>query len=315
MRTRLGVIGLGAMGTRVLTVAANHIDFEVRRASDLSAAAIDRLAPAHPGILFSTNGMELAEAADLDAVYIATPPASHERFTLAALSSGKAVFCEKPLAVDLAEGRRMRDAAERGGLATAVNFALSDQGSVTEVERALSAGEVGSVRGVDIRLHFPRWPRAFQADARWLDEREQGGFVREVLSHFVYLTDRVLGPLRPVHASLDHAPGASEVAARGLLRAGEVPVHVSGRAGAAGGELYEWVLWGTRRSYLLRDWSELFVSEGEDWRPVELADSSGSQAKRLSLFAAAIRGERGPGLADFAAALRVQEVIEAFHQP
>ena len=300
---RLGIIGLGAMGTRLLTVASQHPDFDVRRVSDPNRQAAD-----FPGLAFSTDSTDLAQADDLDAVYIATPPALHERFALAALASGKAVFCEKPLAVDLAEGQRMAEAAERAGVATAVNFALSDQPSVAEIERA----DVGDVLGVDIRLHFPRWPRPFQADARWLDEREQGGFVREVLSHFVYLTDRILGPLRVEVAGVDYAPGASEVAAHGLLRAGEVPVHVSGRAGMAGAERYEWILWGSRRSYLLRDWSELFVSDGGDWKPVELA--GGSQAERLSLFAAAVRGgDAGPGLADFAAALRVQEVIEAFH--
>ncbi|PZS30305.1 MAG: hypothetical protein DLM58_13890 [Pseudonocardiales bacterium] len=45
-------------------------------------------------------------------------------------------------------------------------------------------------------MGFPEWPRAFQADARWLADRAQGGFVREVLSHFIYLTDRLVGPVR-----------------------------------------------------------------------------------------------------------------------
>ncbi|WP_086829057.1 Gfo/Idh/MocA family protein [Allokutzneria sp. NRRL B-24872] len=300
---RLGIIGLGAMGTRVLGIATQHPDFEVRLVSDPNRSASD-----FPGLRFSTDGADVTGAEDVDAVYIATPPALHERYSLAALASGKAVFCEKPLAVDLAEGQRMAAAASRAGLATAVNFALSDQASVAEIERA----DVGEVLGVDITLRFPQWPRPFQADARWLDEREQGGFVREVLSHFVYLTDRILGPLRVEVAGVDYAPEASEVAAHGLLRAGEVPVHVSGRTGMAGAERYEWILWGSRRSFLLRDWSELFVSEGGDWQPVPL--SGGSQAERLSLFAKAVRGaDAGAGLADFAAALRVQEVVEAFH--
>jgi predicted dehydrogenase len=148
-------------------------------------------------------------------------------------------------------------------------------------------------------------------------KREQGGFIREVFSHFAYLTDRLLGPLRPVDVSVDYPfddPRASEVSARGLLRSGDVPVQVSALSGMAAPELYEWILWGERRSYLLRNWGELFVVDGDGWSPVDLPGDRGSEATRLSLFARAIRGDRQHNLADFAAAFRVQQVVEAFHR-
>jgi predicted dehydrogenase len=308
---RLGIIGLGAMGTRMLNVATEHPDFTVALACDVNPAAADRLPDA---MSFTTNPQEVVKAADLDAVYIATPPAYHAELTVAAMRSGKAVFCEKPLAVSLADGQRMLQVAEETGLANAVNFALSDRSTTTEVARSLRAGEVGEVVGVDVRLSFPLWPRTFQADATWLARREQGGFVREVFSHFAYLTDRLLGPLRTVESSVDYPddPHASEVAARGLLRSGDVAVQVSAFSGVAAPELYEWILWGTRRSYMLRNWAQLYVSDGDGWTEVEPQGDKGSEATRLSLFAKAIAGERSDDLAGFAAAFRVQEVVEAF---
>ncbi|SMD18866.1 Predicted dehydrogenase [Kibdelosporangium aridum] len=297
---RLGIIGLGVMGRRMLEVALDHPDFTVTRASDL--------APADPGVPFTTNPLDVVNASDVDAVYIATPPNFHADLAVAAFESGKAVFCEKPLAVNLEDGKRMLEAATRTGLANAVNFALSDRDAV----RYVAEQDLGTIRGVDIRLQFPRWPRDFQATATWLAQREQGGFVREVLSHFIYLTDRLVGPPRAVGTSVDYAGAGAEIAARGLLRAGDVPVHVSAVADMAGPELYEWVIWGTRRSFLLRDWAQLFVTEGDGWQPVEL-DNHGSEATRLSLFANAIRGVASPDLADFAAGSRVQQAIEAFH--
>jgi predicted dehydrogenase len=310
-KIRLGVIGLGAMGAEMLETAVRHPAFRVVHAADLDQDAVTRLAAAHEHVSFGTDALAVVDAPDLDAVYLATPPATHAALAVRALDSGKAVFSEKPLAISLADGRRMCAAATRTGLATAVNFSLSDRLAVLEVERQLP--ETGTVLGVDIRLQFPSWPRDFQSSATWVAGREQGGFVREVLSHFVYLTDRLLGPLRPEHVSLDLPPAGSETAARGLLRAGDVPVHVSAVAGQAGPEVYEWILWGTKRSYLLRDWAELFVSDGGDWRPVTLDGERGSEHMRLSLFADAIRGGHPANLADFAAALRVQEVVEAFH--
>jgi predicted dehydrogenase len=251
----------------------------------------------------------------VDAVYIATPPAAHADLVVAALNAGKPVFCEKPLAVGAADGLRMVEAARRTGLANAVNFALSDRAAVLEIGRALAAGEVGQVRAVEIRVGFPVWPRAFQAHAGWLDGQAQGGFVREVLSHFVYLTDKLLGPVRTENARVTYpAPDRSETTAAGLLRAGDVPVQVMGVAGVNGPEFYEWTLWGEQRSYRLTGWGTLAAWDGRQWAEVRAAGPPGSDATRLSRFAAAMRGIPQPDLADFAAALRVQTVIEDFHQ-
>lgn len=310
-KIRLGIVGLGAMGAEMLETAVRHPAFRVVHAADLDQHTVDRLSEAHPDVEFGTDAVAVVDA-DLDAVYLATPPATHATLAVRALDAGKAVFSEKPLAVSLADGQRMRAAAARTGLANAVNFSLSDRLAVLEIERQLP--KAGAIRGVDIRLRFPRWPRDFQSAATWVAGREQGGFVREVLSHFVYLTDRLLGPLRPEYVSVDFPDSGSEIAASGLLRAGETPVHVSAVAGPAGPEVYEWILWGTRRSYLLRDWTELYVSDGGDWTPVALDGERGSEFTRLSLFADAIRGAHPANLADFAAALRVQEVVEAFHE-
>jgi predicted dehydrogenase len=296
---RLAVVGLGAMGTRMLAAAQAHPGYTVVAGVDVAPRTLDvPVVTALDDVL-----------SDVDAVYLATPPATHASLALKAFAAGKAVFCEKPLAVDLGEAREMAGAAR--GRPNAVNFALSDMAATLEIERRLP--ELGALRGVEIRLQFPRWPRAFQAEAAWLARSEQGGFVREVLSHFVYLTDRLLGPLTVESVSSDFPePGAAEVAARGVLRGGGgVPVHVSAFSGLAGPEIYEWTVWGTERSLRLDQWSDLSSSDGGAWEPVPLA-RTGSDYSRLTLFAQAVRGERPRDLADFAGGLRVAEVIEAF---
>jgi predicted dehydrogenase len=219
---RLGIIGLGAMGTRMLQVALAHPSYAVTHASDLDPATVSRFQAGHPDVVFSTTPADVL-GADVDAVYVATPPATHAAYVVPALEAGKAVFCEKPLAISAADAEAMVAAAD--GRATAVNFALSDQQATQYVEKALADGRVGDVLGVEIRLHFPEWPRKFQAGATWIDGREQGGFVREVFSHFAYLTDRLLGPLEPVHVELGFGrDGASEHTAYGLIARGPLPL-------------------------------------------------------------------------------------------
>ncbi|MCR3752658.1 Gfo/Idh/MocA family protein [Lentzea californiensis] len=295
---RLAVVGLGAMGTRMLTAARQHPGFTVVAGVDVVPRTLD---------IPVVTTLD-AVLSDVDAVYISTPPASHAELVLKAFGAGKAVFCEKPLAVDLTEARAMAEAAK--GRPNAVNFALSDMVATIEIERRLP--ELGTLRGVEVRLQFPRWPRAFQAEATWLSRSEQGGFVREVLSHFVYLTDRVLGPLAVESVSSDFPePGAAEVAARGVLRGSGVPVHVSAFSGLAGPEVYEWTAWGTERSLRLDQWALLSTSDGGPWEPVAL-EQTGSDYSRLTLFAQAVRGEHPRDLADFASGQRVAEVVEAF---
>lgn len=314
-RIGLGIIGLGAMGTELLEAAASHDDFKVVLCADVNEAAVARERRKYSGIDFTTEPEAVVAAENLDAVYIATPPRFHAAYAMAAMRAGKAVFCEKPLAVDLAEGEAMADLARTTGLANAVNFALADRHATLEIERAFSAGELGRVGSVEIRLAFPQWPRAFQADASWLAGRAEGGFVREVFSHFAYLTDRFIGELEPVFVSLDLPQGgeACEISAFGLFRAGGVPVRVFGQAGLAVPESYEWTIAGSRRAYRLRNWGELQVSDGESWQNVALSGERGSEYTRLSAFARAIRGEPQTNLADFAAGLRVQRAVEAFH--
>lgn len=311
---RLGIIGLGVIGAEMLAAAMQSPDFVVAAAADLDDAALRRTRDQYPALKLTSDPFAVTSSPEIDAVYVATPPAAHAGLVTAALLTDKAVFCEKPLAVDLGEGRRLADlAASLPGVA-AVNFALSDRHAVLRIEDALHHGEIGDVRGVDVRLAFRQWPREFQSSAQWVAGRAQGGLVREVFSHFAYLTDRLLGPLDVVLAELDADPDgrSAEVSARGFFRAGDIPVQLSAFSGVAGPETYEWTLHGTRASYSLRNWSELFRGDSTGWLWTPLSGPRGSEATRLALFARAVRGQHSHNLADFAAAFRVQQVVEAF---
>ena len=331
---RLGIIGLGAMGARVLAVAADHPDVEVVACADPGPEAVERAraatGAAHPGIQFGGDPYAILNRDDIDAVYIASPPSSHAEYAIAALKSGKSVFSEKPLAASIADGEAMAAAAREAAQVSALNFVFADRACAREIRRALRDGEAGDVLGVDIRLTFPIWPREFQRDATWLAERAEGGFVREVGSHFLFLTDRLLGPLTPEHARVifpaaapsaataataTAAAPAAEVGATATFHADGIPVRLTGLVGAAR-ETYEWTLYGSKRSYRIDGWTTVSVSDGGDWTPVQLPSPEGTEHTRLSEFARAVRARRvqGPGsestLADFDAGLRVLRAVE-----
>ncbi len=86
---------------------------------------------------------ELCESAEVDAVFVTSPDAMHHDDALLALRYGKAVLCEKPMAMDAAEAEGMRAAAERAGVLLGVAQNMRWNRSLRWMREAIAAGRVG----------------------------------------------------------------------------------------------------------------------------------------------------------------------------
>lgn len=309
----VAIVGLGAIGRRMLSNIPRVERLHVSGGWDLSAAARAAAARDFPGLALAEGAEALIADPASDIVYIGTPPASHGALARAAMAAGKAVFCEKPLGVDLADSRALARAMRASGLPQAVNLSLAAAGGVGTMRAALESGTLGEVAGLDIRLHFRRWPRAFQAGAHWLAGRAEGGFLREVGTHFLYLAETLFGPARLVDAStrFPDAEGAESHALARLDCAG-VPVTLAGSVGGAGPDLVECTLWGTARSLRLTDFYRLWQSEGGPWAEARPEIANPAEEAYLAQLAELVRLMRGEAhlLPDFDAALSVQELVE-----
>jgi predicted dehydrogenase len=115
---RFGIIGTGRISDWVLKGAAQDPRIKVTaicsRTEDAARAFIARN-PLAKGARIYTSVDEMAADPDVDAVYVGTPNQTHCEYTVKALKAGKHVLCEKPLALNAAEGRRMIEAARDGG--------------------------------------------------------------------------------------------------------------------------------------------------------------------------------------------------------
>ena len=316
MSIGLGIVGFGIMGERLLRAALNHDQSVIRPVAvwDPSPAAAARLQEIAPGLPMLGSAAEVIAACDV--LYIASPPSSHIAHAEAAFAAGKAAFLEKPLASDLAAARRFVAAAEARGARAAVNFPMASSPAVAQ----LSAwrAEIGTPQALAISADFVTWPRGWQqAAASWLAKREDGGFTREVLSHFLFLTRRQLGPLVLQRAEATYPAGdGAETAIRADLTAGGVAVTVSGGVGRTeADEANEWRLAGSGGGIRLRNWSiaEKQAADGnwhtapdalpnEKMRPMVLQG-------QLDKLAALTRGE-AVNLATLREALEVQEIVE-----
>jgi xylose dehydrogenase (NAD/NADP) len=95
----------------------------------------------------------LLDDPDVEAVYIALPNSMHCEWTLAALSAGKNVLCEKPLTLDVEDAIRIFETADRLGLVIAEGFMYRHHPIMTELDGLLTAGAVGDVRYITSAFH------------------------------------------------------------------------------------------------------------------------------------------------------------------
>src|SRR4051812_34735076 len=243
------------MGQRMLNAVLDQSPDLVRVAGawDPSPDAMNRIAGVFPQVGRHPDAASVINASDC--VYVASPPASHLGYARAALQAGKSFFGEKPLAVDLTEAWAFVElAGDRG----AVNFPFASSLGVAALRRWIAEGEVGEPRRVRIEVAFATWPRSWQSDAAgWLDRRAEGGFTREVVSHFLFLCRRLIGPLSGLRARAEFPEsGKSERRIEVTLRAGGVPVIINGSVGETDRDDHNtWLLEGDRGAVRLRDWA------------------------------------------------------------
>jgi predicted dehydrogenase len=151
----------------------------------------------------------------VDAISIATPPASHHSLVLAAAAAGKHILCEKPFAVDAQQAEAMCEAAERAGvvhlLGTEFRFAPGN----ALLARVVQSGRIGDPIDAQFALDVP-----FVASAEsevpdwWRDDGQAGGWLGAYGSHIVDQIRATLGEIESVGALLsvrdDRLAGADD---------------------------------------------------------------------------------------------------------
>jgi len=314
VKPSVAFIGLGVMGHRMLTNMTTHGGFQLAWAWDPDPEQCRIVEQQYPGIKIGETAEQIIVDPDIDVVYIASPPRSHKEYATAAANAGKTVFCEKPLGVDIADSRALIDAVEGSGVKNVVNFPFVDGQAVNMIEAKLLDGTVGDVTGVDLRLHFSSWPRGWQHTASWLAERSEGGFVREVGSHYVFLIEKLFGPATLLDASVRYPKegGLCETHFLAGLECSGVPVSFAGGAGGVGPDRVEFTVWGTKTSYRLWDWNKLQSTTGEDWQDelqnIEDPRQDGYM-RVLDNFLRFLKGDANT-MVPLRAALSVQEIVE-----
>jgi glucose-fructose oxidoreductase len=140
---------------------------------------------------------DMLAGAELDAVIVATPNHFHAPNVIEVAQAGKHVFCEKPMALTLADCRAMIDACRQAGVKLQIGQVLRYLPDFVKAIEMTRAGELGNVRhGIIARYSAPRadWGKT------WRDDPEKvGHFIFEVSVHELDFARCIFG--KPVAVS------------------------------------------------------------------------------------------------------------------
>lgn len=267
----IGIVGAGIVGERIIKQMLQETGIEIRGLYDEQP---DRLAALEKEYKIPVyESLEALLHADIDWLYIGTPPAFHAEIAIKAARTGVNILCEKPLAHNAAAGEQMALAANQNRIHTAMHFPLMYSPAVHEMVRRIRNKSIGKIVRIELQTFFPDWPRPWQQNP-WIASRSQGGFVREVFPHYLQLINRIFGGLTIQSHQITY-PEQQELCETGIIAhghsAGAIPLLLTGISGTGQKELLEFKVYGEKGVLTLQNWSELYLSEKYEERK-RLAD-------------------------------------------
>lgn len=181
MTVRWGLIGAS-------TIARQFMIAAIRNQPDGEVAAVMSSSPDRASAYAKENGIpgsfsSVADllASDIDAVYISTTNELHLEQALAAAAAGKHVLCEKPLALNTADARRIVMACRQAGVVMGTNHHLRNAGAHRAMREAIAAGRIGKPIAARV-FHSVYLPEDLQG---WRINKPEagGGVVLDITVH------------------------------------------------------------------------------------------------------------------------------------
>ena len=226
---RWGLIGASDIAATWVLPAIRNGGDSVEFVYSSTAAWAAEYADAH-GIAHATDDFARAcEWPGVDAVFVSGTNERHAPQTVAAAAAGKHVLCEKPMALTVADGREMVDAAERHGVVLAINHHLPGADTHRTIQRLVSSGSLGTP--LAMRIGF-----AIMVSERFRGWRVNdpigGGAVLDLTTHSISVAQAILGTTATEASAIATRQGPWSTPGDGgpldavmaTLRFGEVPV-------------------------------------------------------------------------------------------
>ncbi len=198
-----GFIGCGEVTEKKSGPAFNEVEgSRVVAVMSRNAGKARSYAERHGIPKWYADPQELIDDAEVNAVYIATPPSSHATFAIMAMKAGKPVYIEKPLAASYEDCARINRISEQTGVPCFVAYYRRYLPYFRKVKDIIQSGVIGNVANVQIRFSVPPRDLDYQSDRlpwRLQPDIAGGGYFYDLAPHQLDLLQDIFGVITRAH--------------------------------------------------------------------------------------------------------------------
>jgi predicted dehydrogenase len=201
-KLRIGIVGAGnIVRTRHLPGLKKHPEVEIVAVSNASYESAEKFCNEHiPQATPMRNWVDLVALPDIDIIWIGTPPYLHSAVTVSALESGKHVFCQARMSMDLVEAEEMLAASQRyPELVTMLCPPPYGLRGDLLVKKLLADGLIGRPHHIRLQSFTANYLDR-EAPAHWRQRIELSGLNVMTLGIYVEVLQRWFGPMTGVFA-------------------------------------------------------------------------------------------------------------------
>lgn len=305
----IGIIGAGVVAERIINATKQHPRGNVKGIYDTNAERLKQITEKY-NLKGANSYEELLEDEGIDIIYLAVPPKYHYPIALDIFKSGKHFICEKPLANSTEEAKAMYELSKEQNIVCAMNFPTMYTKAYEKIETLLKENFIGDLVRVEFQGYFTQWPRDWQQN-NWIATKEQGGFVREVVTHYVQIIQRLFGDIENINSFIEY-PSDPNVSETSIIARGEtkgIQVLINGVAGVGMEEELSLKIFGTEGTIFLKDWRELWISNGDlNMEKLEIQEDNNLVGLLTNVFKSIDREQSN--IVDFYEGYKTHRIIE-----
>ena len=212
---RWGILGTGKIARAFATALRELSDAVLAGVASRSIGSAEAFGAEFGAAACYGSYQALADAADVDVIYIGTPHPLHVENALMALDAGKAVLCEKPLTMNRREAERMVALARSKQLFLMEAMWTRFMPAFDEVQRIIASGEIGAVHQVTAQFGFTA---TVGPEHRLLNRELGGGALLDIGIYPLSVAAALLGPVDTVQALAEMGPTGVDIQTAFVLR-------------------------------------------------------------------------------------------------
>lgn len=198
-KVKWGIIGCGDVtekksGPALQKIENSSLVAVMRRTGELAKDYAER----HNVPRWYDQAEDLINDPEVNAVYIATPPSTHKKYTVMAAEAGLPVYVEKPMARNHKEAQKMIKVCKKNDVQLHVAYYRRAMPRFLKIKELLDSGAIGEIRSVNIRVAQPvEEVEKDEANLPWrvLPEIAGGGKFLDLAAHTLDLFDYYFGPI------------------------------------------------------------------------------------------------------------------------